>query len=118
MKHQEDTEQKIIFQWAGYYPELRWLFSIPNGGKRDKREGARLKAQGVKAGVSDIFLPLPKEGFHGLYIELKRRKQDGPSKVSPKQKLFHVDMIAQGYRCEVCYGANEAIDTIKEYAKI
>lgn len=118
MKHQEDYEQKLIFEWAAYYPVLHWLHAIPNGGKREPREAARLKAQGVKAGVSDIFLPLPMSGYHGLYVEVKRRKQDGTSKVSKKQKLFHVDMIAQGYRCEVCYGANEAIDIIKEYANI
>ena len=117
-KHHEDYEQKLIFEWAAYYPVLRWLHAIPNGGKREPREAARLKAQGVKAGVSDIFLPLPMKGYLGLYIEVKRRKQDGPSRVSDKQTKFQIDMRKQGYFCVVCYGANEAISIIKKYAKI
>lgn len=117
-KHQEDYEQTLIFQWSAYFPVLRWMFHPPNGGKRSPREASRLKAQGVKSGVADILLPLPMDGFHGLWIELKRRKQDGPSKVSPKQKKFLRDMAEKGYRCEVCYGANEAIKVITEYAKL
>lgn len=116
--HHEDNEQKIVFQWADYYHVLRWMHSIPNGGKRNPREAARLKAQGVKSGVSDIFLPMVSDGYPGLYIELKRRKQDGSSTVSKNQKKFHIDMKKQGYYCVVCYGASEAIDVIKEYANI
>ena len=91
---------------------------IPNGGARTKREGARLKREGVRSGVSDLFLPLPVGEYHGLWIELKKRKQDGGGKVSPKQALFHRDMKKQGYKCVVCYGANEAISIIKKYAGI
>lgn len=116
--HHEDAEQTIVFTWAAYYPVLRWLFSIPNGGRRNPREAARLKAQGVKSGISDICLPLVTKEYPGLYIELKRRKVDGPSRVSPKQALFHKDMEEQGYKVAVCYGANEAIDIIKKYANI
>lgn len=117
-RHHEDAEQVLIFKWASYYPILRWMHAIPNGGKRNPREAARLKAQGVKSGVSDICLPLPMGGYHGLYIELKRRKQDGTSKVSKNQTAFCRDMTTLGYKAVVCYGANEAIQVIKEYAKI
>src|SRR5574343_479576 len=56
-------------------PELKWLHHIPNGGSRgnDVRSqqirGAQLKAQGVKSGVSDVFLPVKRGQFSGLYIE-------------------------------------------------
>lgn len=123
MRHHEDKEQEIVFQWASYHKELRWLHSIPNGGKRDPREAARLKKQGQTNGVSDIFLPRPTEsskelsdtGYHGLYIEMKRRKQDGSSRVTKDQQDFQEYATDQGYRCVVCYGADEAIDAIKEY---
>jgi len=118
MKHHEDYEQELVFQWAAYYPVLRWLFSVPNGGKRDAREAARLKRGGVKAGVADMCLPIVTKEYPGLYIELKRRKVDGPSKVSANQAFFHRDMKKQGYKCVVCYGADEAIQAIKKYAKI
>ena len=113
--HHEDADQSTVFDWAGYHRELRWLHAIPNGGSRKPLEAVRLKRQGVKAGVSDMFLPVPRNGFHGLYIEMKRDKRHGPSRVSPDQKEFHTDMLANGYACEVCYGAEEAINTIKQY---
>lgn len=117
-KHFEDDEQQAVFDWAAYYTDLRWLHAIPNGGNRKPREAARLKRQGVKRGVSDIFLPLARNGFHGLYIEMKRTKKQGRSTVSPEQKAFLEDMRLEGYAPAVCYGAEEAIDLIKEYAGI
>jgi hypothetical protein len=115
VKHFEDKEQEVVFQWAMWHKELRWMHSIPNGGKRDAREAARLKSQGQTNGVSDIFLPVPKSGSHGLYIEMKRRKQDGASRVTKDQQDFIEFVREQGYKCVVCYGADEAINNIKWY---
>ena len=57
----EAEEQKALFEWAGYmggkHPELRFMYHVPNGGRRNAREAAMLKAEGVKAGVPDIVLP-------------------------------------------------------------
>ena len=49
--HFEDDEQAAVFDWAAHMPALKWMHSIPNGGKRNIREAARLKRQGVKSGV-------------------------------------------------------------------
>ena len=57
------------------------LIAIPNGGKRNPREAGRLKAQGVKAGVSDLLLPFSSQGAHGLWIEMKA----GRNKLTPNQ---------------------------------
>ena len=74
----EDEEQMAVMEWAqlqmGRWPELEWLYHIPNGGKRGKIEAARFKAMGVKAGVPDLCLPVPMGRYHGLYIEMKRRE--------------------------------------------
>ena len=71
----EHDEQSAIFEWAalmqGAYPELGLLFAIPNGGKRDKATAGKLKAEGVKAGVPDMCLPVSNGKYHGLFIELK-----------------------------------------------
>jgi len=116
--HHEDDEQAALFDWAAHYPVLEWLHAIPNGGNRDPREAARLKRQGVKKGVSDIFLPLPRDGYHGLYIEMKRRRRDGYAALRPGQQQFLDDMQKQGYKTAVCYGADEAIETLKAYCDI
>ena len=114
INHREDDEQKALFQCAAYNKELKWLHAIPNGGKRDAREGARLKAQGVKAGVHDTFLPKARGAYHGCYIEMKF----GKNKLSENQKKFAIDMIDEGYCMFTCYNSGEAIDAIKLYLKL
>jgi len=116
-KQHEGLEQAALFQWArlneNKYPELRLLFHIPNGGKRDMIEGAHLKAQGVKAGVPDIFLAYPNKRYHGLFIELKA--QGG--RVQETQKQWLEVLAAQGYNAVVAYGFDEARAIVEEYLK-
>ena len=111
----EEEEQTALFSWAelntGRFPELRWLFHIPNGGKRSKREAARFRAAGVRAGISDLFLPCPRGSYHGLWIEMKAL--DG--RPSLEQKVFIRDMKAAGYAALICYGAEEAEAVISRY---
>lgn len=114
-KRGEDTEQENVISWANWhlreYPELKWLHHIPNGGKRNKAEAARFKAQGVKAGVSDLFLPAAHGGYFGLYIEMKY----GKNKPTDQQKEFIADMQQAGYDARVAYSAQEAIEILQEY---
>lgn len=113
-KLSEAQEQIIIFNWARFVPELRWLFAIPNGGSRHVLEATNLKRQGVKKGVSDMFLPIPKGKYHGLFIELKV----GKNKATPEQREFILHANKYNYHAEVCYGHEEAIDLIKRYLNL
>ena len=112
----EAQEQTALFQWAammeGHIPELALLHSVPNGGSRNPIEARHLKEQGVKAGIPDLFLPCARGGFHGLYIEMKRRKG---GRVSIEQKKAIIALREQGYRVEVCEGWERAREVIKEY---
>lgn len=112
----EAQEQTTLFQWAALrywlFPELRLLHAIPNGGSRNLIEARHLKEQGVKAGVPDIFLPCARGGWHGLYIEMKRRKG---GRVSIEQKKMILALRDQGYCVEVCEGWEAARDVIMEY---
>ena len=114
----EDTEQINVVSWANWnvnrYPELRWLFHVPNGGSRNKQEAVKFKQMGVKAGVSDLCLPYPKGIYCGLFIEMKygnKRQQD-------TQKEFLADMAAAGHFVATCYSAEEAIKVIEEYLNL
>lgn len=109
----EAQEQAVLFAWAAYFPELRWMYAVPNGGYRNPKEAAHLKAQGVKAGVADICLPLPRGKYHGLYIELKV----GKNKPTEKQVEFLTAVSHAGYAAVVCYGAADAIDVISQYLR-
>lgn len=114
----EAQEQEALFRWAAYermtHPELSLLYHIPNGGARDARTGARLKAQGVRPGVPDICLPVPMGGFGALYIELKVRSG---GRVEEVQREWIRCLRAAGNRAEICRGWDEARETILEYLR-
>ena len=93
------------------WPELDLLFHIPNGGSRNKAEAARLKAQGVKAGVCDLFLPVARGRYHGLFIEMKY----GKNTATPAQKNFISEVTAQGYLARVAYSFEEATTILEQY---
>lgn len=111
----EELEAMALWSWAQCIPVLReHLFHIPNGGKRGKFEAARLKEQGVRKGVSDFNLPVPRGTFHGLWIELKPQKQF-KSTVSEDQKEWISKMLDQGYMACVCYGWDKAREVLLWY---
>lgn len=117
-KRSEATEQERVINWTrayvNKYPELYLLYHIPNGGSRNKPEAQNLKAQGVKAGVPDLCLPVARGNFHGLYIEMKY----GKNKTTDKQRYWLAELKEQGYETAVCYGAEEAMDKIADYLGI
>lgn len=121
----EHGAQRAFFAWLAFhldrYPLARWMFAVPNGGLRDKVTAARLKAEGVKAGVSDIFYPVPIQStrhgsmtnYHGLFIEMKA----GDGALSDEQALFTVEMLRQGYAVAVCWGWRSARMAFCDYTK-
>jgi len=88
------------------------VYAVPNGGKRDPRTAARLKAEGVKAGIPDVNCDVARGGWHGLRLELKRTKG---GRVEPEQVERHEALRVQGYRVEVCRGGDAAWDVLCEY---
>lgn len=112
----EAQEQATLFHWAqmrtGQYPELALLYHIPNGGYRKPSEAARFKAEGVKAGVPDLCLPVAKGIYHGLYIELKRQRN---GKVSDNQTTWINALTEQGYAVCVAHGWVEAAEVLTRY---
>ena len=99
-------------------PELTWLHAIPNGGARGDDEksrairGGQLKAEGVRRGVADIFLPVSRVGWHGLYIELKRKSRS----VRGEEQIAFAEYCAEaGYAHRFCAGHEEAIAVIEQY---
>lgn len=121
----EHCEQVVVVQWAawmcyrarrgeapGSSLDLEWLFAIPNGGERDRIVAGRMKAEGVKSGVSDLCLPVARGGFFGLFIEMKRF--DGGT-VSENQTQFLEFVGRHGYANAICYGMEQAVHTLKRY---
>ena len=99
MQHLTESQLQIqVFEWAqlmtGKYPELSLLYHIPNEGKRSIYYGAKLKREGLKSGVPDICLPIPKGSYCGLYIELKV----GKNKPTKNQEYWLFSLSKAGHR--------------------
>lgn len=113
----EAQEQKAVFEWSMYnrakYPELALMFHIVNEGKRDAITGRHLKQQGMKKGVPDICLPVARKGYHGLYIEMKRKN----GRPSPEQLWWQDRLREQKYKAEICHGWEEAVEVLEDYLK-
>ena len=111
----EHNEQVALFQQISYfentYPELKRLFAIPNGGHRNKIVGAKLKAEGVKRGVPDLFLPVSRGKFHGMFIEMKA----GRNTPSPEQREWIDVLKRNGYLAIMEYSAQDAFNALVEY---
>lgn len=112
----EDGHQAALFCWAtdsvGKYPQLKYLFAIPNGGSRHIAEATKMVATGLRSGVPDIFLPWPSNtDWCGCFIELKV----GKGKTSKEQDEWLDALVSNGYFCEVCKGWIEARDTLIAY---
>lgn len=136
MRSTEHQEQQAVIQWwahacKGYgLPEFA-LLAIPNGAvlagdsRRRAMQMHRLKAEGLRAGVPDLFLAVTikeKVGYPeklprgqilapGLFLEMKRK----PNEPSAAQLQVMAYLRRCGYAVALCYSADEAIKTIKEY---
>ena len=97
-----------------YPPAHKLIYHVPNGGHRVKAVAAKLKGQGVKAGVPDLVLPMARGGYFGLYIEFKA-KPPYDAAVSPTQDAYLQALNDQGYLAIVCRGSIDAVEAIRSY---
>lgn len=116
----EAQHQAAVIKWSqqphirARYPELALLFHIPNGGTRDAVEGKHLKQQGVKKGVPDLCLPVPKGIYHALYIEMKTEK----GRTTSDQEWWGNSLLLQGNMWEVCHGWESAVRVLEWYLNL
>lgn len=114
--HPHDEEHRIqcaCVRWFRFqHPSLaQCLFAVPNGGRRDRVTGAKLKAEGVIPGVADLLLLVQRGPFGGLCIEMKTHK----GYQSPEQKQWQKIVEGQGYRYAVCRSLDDFIRIITDY---
>ena len=88
------------------------LFAVPNGGRRDGITGARLKEEGVLAGVADLVLLVPNANYHALLIEMKTPK----GRQSDSQRAWQRAVAGNDdYLYVVVRSLEEFIKVIEEY---
>ena len=112
-RHEEDDIQEAFFNSARtIFPSLdKRLFSVPNGGRRNKKEAVRLKRQGVTAGVSDIICLVPNDNYPFLCLETKTAS----GTQSKEQKQFQREVESAGGLYMIFRSAEEGINILKKY---
>jgi hypothetical protein len=108
-------QQALIKWWADNHrffgmPE-RLLMAFPLQGARTPQNGARMKAEGMRAGTCDLFLARARGGFNGLWIEMKTAK----GVISAEQLDMLRDLNLENYSTAVCRSTDDAIKEIKLY---
>jgi uncharacterized protein YlzI (FlbEa/FlbD family) len=116
-KRPSDNEHRIqcacvrLFRYL--YPKLV-IYAIPNGGQRNSIEAAKLKAEGVLAGVPDLHIPIPNNEYHSLYVEMKNGKK---GILSDKQNDMIERLRSYGNKVVVCRSVDDFEKEVKEYLK-
>lgn len=98
------------------YPGLELAFSVPNAAKRSMALAARMRKEGLRAGVPDWWLPSAswacgQDRFHGLSIEFK----SGKGRLTDAQEKYVKGLREVGWRVEVCRSTEEAIKVVRSY---
>jgi len=113
----ESEQQIAFFNWcrvmAGSDSRLGTIFAVPNGGYRSKATGGRMKSEGLKAGVWDIFIPVQMGQHCGMWIEMKA----GKNSLTPGQFAFR-NAVGDAYRWKVCYSWHDAVEATCDYLGI
>lgn len=109
----EGAHQIVVHEWVKNNTTLPFIH-IANERRCSPQRGSLLRKMGVKAGVSDIFIPRANDIYHGLWIELK----DVGGRLSTAQSNFIQQMLDEGYFAEVAYGSSAAIQIIKIFYDI
>ncbi len=108
-------QQNIVHWWSVMHSQYklpeRLLMAFPLQGARSARNGARMKAEGMRKGTLDMLLAVARKGYIGLWVENK--VLDGV--VAPEQGAMMKDLEAQGYLCRVCRSPADAIAVITRY---
>lgn len=110
-RHSETWEQKQLIQWCRTDKRLQFLFHIPNESVGGQGWLIRNRQIGVKAGVPDLFYPVPLNGYHGMFIEMKAEK----GRLRKEQAAWIKALEAFGYKCVVAHGWEEAKEALEEY---
>lgn len=106
----ESEEQILFVEWL-MIKGIKFSASA-NGGSRNFLEAIKLKKMGVSPGFPDIEIPLPSKGYHGLYIELKRREG---GVLSEHQKKWISYLNDKHYLAKVAKGFEEAKKIVEDY---
>lgn len=108
------TEEQIhfaIMDWVRLHKLDRVVVHVPNQGIRNGAYNAKLKRMGLLKGFPDLFIRVPRKGYHGAFMELKSAK----GRLSKEQELFLKESAESNYFSIACWNVEDAIKTLRWY---
>lgn len=114
----EWEEQCEFVRWCHSHPtepRLKLIYSHLNGMRASIGAAVKEKKAGATKGIPDLFLPVPAQGYHGLYIEMKRTEGGVASEA---QKMWVGLLCQQGYAVAVCKGKEAAVTVTEQYLEL
>lgn len=113
----ERKEQEWLVQWFWLKYKDELIVASANGGRRDLREAANMKREGVLPGMPDLQIFKAKRGYHGLLIEMKAPGNAlvAKGRLSMVQKSRINKLNAEGYFAKAAWGWLEARELIDWY---
>lgn len=109
----ETQIQQSYFTWKRTFlgDKYHWIYAIPNGAKRSYASARRVIAEGVTAGVGDVFVQYARQGFHGMFLEFKTPK----GRMSEHQKKHQQHCQKENYKYVVVRSLEEAVKETLAY---
>lgn len=128
MRNLESQLQQECIRWFKFqFPKYeKVLIHVPNEGKRNTKmvrtkygmkvvcsSGARLKAEGMVAGVADLLLLTPNKEYGSLAIEMKTQT----GRLSESQKAWREEFEKAGNKYVVCRSFEQFMCEVVDYMK-
>ena len=110
---EEHRIQSACVRWFRLqYPKMKHnLFAVPNGSKRDVIIGAKLKEEGVLAGVADLILLKSNRFYGALLIEMKTPE----GRQSDTQKEWQQKITDDGFKYVIVRSLEDFQREVKQY---
>jgi hypothetical protein len=112
----EHEDQKAVYAFCLHmcstYPGLGLIYAIPNGFRASSEACVWMMSEGMRKGFPDLGLPVARGGYHGLFMELKRKGGQNPRK---EQVAWLQRLADQGFYACCCKGREAAKDTLVKY---
>jgi len=127
--HELSVHSKVARELKKDYPDIMFRTDFAAGMKLSPAMATRHSNLQSCSGFPDLFIIEPKNGFYGLFIELKKEvlsqkdsiyKLDGSFKKSDhveNQKLVHKILRSKGFMVTFASGAENAMQIVKEYLR-
>ncbi len=113
----EHRIQQAVVQFCDAMPAhgplgaLRLFYAIPNGGARSPQAAQYLRAEGLRPGMWDNCLPLPRFGFGAAYLEHKAV----PQRLTADQIAVGWALVRAGNAVRISYSFEDSRDFLTKY---